>query len=89
MSLWAAKWRSENQLDGRTERLILWHRGTPLAPFRTRAECRAWIKAHYGYIAEREDLRREPHGWRLPIAVRVSVIEVGNNAKGAEIQRGG
>jgi hypothetical protein len=74
--MWAAKWRSQSQLDGRSEHLMLWDRGQPLAPFRTRAECRAWIEKNYGYIKKRTDLKREPHGWRLPVAVKVKVVEV-------------
>ncbi len=42
--------------------------------FRTRAECRAWIDEHYGYIRTRADLRAEPHGWRMPRAVKVRVV---------------
>jgi hypothetical protein len=42
--------------------------------FPTRREAREWIKAKYGYIAERPDLRAEPHGWRVPTAVRVDVL---------------
>jgi hypothetical protein len=41
--------------------------------FRTRAEARRWIEANHGYIRRRPDLQREPHGWRMPIAVRVEV----------------
>ncbi len=41
--------------------------------FRTRAEARAYINEKYGYIRDREDLRRPPHSWRVPVAVRVRV----------------
>lgn len=76
MSLWAAKWISLNHLDGRTEYLILreWWTQKPIL-FNTRKECRRWIEEHYGYIRRRKDLRTEPHGWRLPMAVRVTVGE--------------
>lgn len=71
--LWAAEWRSENELDGVTRHLIQ----TPDHPcvflFRTRKACQAWIRHNYGYIAKRPDLRREPHGWRMPQPVRVEV----------------
>ena len=74
--MWAAKWSQTNQLDGHQEHLVLWSWRTALpALFKTRAECRAWIEEHYGYIRGREDLRREPHCWRVPQAVRVDVIE--------------
>lgn len=44
--------------------------------FRTRRECRAWIEEHHGYIRTREDLRRPPHNWRMPRAVKVDVVKV-------------
>ena len=53
---------------------ILRHATTYLpALFRTRAEARAWIEEHYGYIRTRPDLLRHPHYWRLPRPVRVTV----------------
>jgi hypothetical protein len=69
--LWAAQWHSKNQLDGDKKSIIY----EDLYPklFRTRAACREWIKEKYGYIAEREDLRAEPHGWRMPQPVRVEI----------------
>jgi hypothetical protein len=77
MALWAAKWSSRNQLDGHSTHLILfdWRTHAPARLFGTRAECRAWIKQEYGYIRIRADLRKEPHGWRMPRAVAVKVIE--------------
>lgn len=71
--LWAAKWRSQNRQDGRTEHLI--NVDTIPALFRTRRACREFIDRGYGYIRERPDLRAEPHGWRLPTPVRVVVVE--------------
>jgi hypothetical protein len=71
ISRWGALWRSYNALDGKREHLLC-ENGNPLL-FRTRAEARAYIAKRYGYIKEREDLRREPHGWMLPKAVRVKV----------------
>jgi len=44
------------------------------ALFRTRRECRDYIKEKYGYIKNREDLREEPHGWRLPRPVKVEIV---------------
>lgn len=72
MKLWAAEWRSVNRLDGDTRH---WIYGGDVVPrlFRTRAECREFIEAEFGYIRDREDLRREPHGWRMPRAVMVVV----------------
>lgn len=68
---WSVLWRSENKLDGETERLQGDCGELPL--FATREECRAYIKDRYGYIRERPDLRKEPHGWKIPIPVRVAV----------------
>lgn len=64
-------WRSCNQLDGYQSR-IMWDQGSPLV-FRTRAEAREYVARKYGYIRTRPDLRREPHGWRMPRAIRVAV----------------
>ena len=73
MSLWAGKWRSQNVLDGKREH-ILCERGFPTL-FHTRREARAYINKEYGYIVTRKDLRTEPHGWRLPIAVQIKIKE--------------
>ena len=67
---WGVEWRSKNQLDG-VQRRLQWDHDLRL--FRTRRECRAFIVEKYGYINQRADLRTEPHGWQLPIAVRVEV----------------
>lgn len=71
MTLWAAKWIIENALDGRSERILYEHCLPRL--FTTRDACRCWIAEKYGYIADRPDLKTEPHGWRLPKAVEVTV----------------
>ncbi len=73
MSLWGAQWRSENRLDGKREHLINTVDCLP-ALFRTRAETRAFIEKRYAYIAKRPDLRAEPHGWKMPRAVKVFVV---------------
>jgi hypothetical protein len=41
--------------------------------FSSRALAREWIEDHYGYIKQRRDLRAEPHRWRMPQPVRVTV----------------
>ena len=69
-NLWAAEWHSCNRLDGE-RRHILYEDSLPKM-FRTRAETRAYIKEKYGYIATRRDLCEEPHGWRMPQAVKAS-----------------
>ena len=68
--LWGALWRS-NDSEG-VHRHLLTEACIPKL-FLTRRETREWIKEHYGYIANRPDLRRQPHGWRMPIPVRVVV----------------
>lgn len=69
---WAAKWRSQCLLDGKEEYLIGAGHIPPLL-FKTREDCRAHIRIKYGYIATRADLRREPHGWKMPVPIKVTV----------------
>lgn len=69
---WAIEWHSHNRLDGE-QRYFLGEGEGPLL-FLTRAEARRYIRQRYGYISGRADLRAEPHGWRLPQAVRVQVV---------------
>ena len=66
---WAGLWRDKER------EYILFEDRLPML-FRTRAEARAWIESKYGYIRTREDLKRAPHWWRVPTAVRVSVERV-------------
>ena len=68
---WGAEWHSKNGTDGEC-RHIMYERGMPVV-FGTRAEARHWITMKYGYIRHREDLRKEPHGWRVPRPVRIEV----------------
>lgn len=68
---WAILWHSRNRLDGLSEH-FLWNGAGPIL-FRTREDARAYIRTLYGYIKDRPDLRSEPHGWRLPRAVKVRV----------------
>ena len=69
---WGVEWHSKNRLDG-DQRAIMWENCLPLM-FPTRQLARDYIVRKYGYIRHRADLRREPHGWRMPQAVRVKVI---------------
>ena len=72
---WAVEWHSRNRLDGDSRHLTWDLRDCGRYHlFRTRAECRAFIEDRYGYIRDREDLRREPHGWFMPRAIRVVVV---------------
>lgn len=75
MILWCAEWRSKNKLDGVNQHLMT-HRYGKVNLFKTRTDCRKWINKEYGYIKTRKDLRCEPHGWRLPVAVKVEIRKV-------------
>lgn len=83
IQLWAPKWSQTSKLDGHRENLI-WHDLMP-AIFRSRRECREFIEREFGYIRHRDDLRREPHCWRMPRAVKVEVTEVGKPRRGGRV----
>jgi len=68
---WGAMWRSNCKMEGKTRHLI-YDNCLPVL-FRTKKACQEWIKKKHGYIATRKDLRAEPHGWRMPIPIRVEV----------------
>lgn len=68
---WGILWRSDNALDGKRHHLM-WNGVQPFL-YRTKREAAAAIRERFGYIADRPDLCREPHGWRMPIPVRVRV----------------
>lgn len=70
--VWGAMWRSNSNLDGGLRTHLINENCLPVL-FRTRREARAFIEQRYGYITKRPDLRAQPHGWRLPIPVRVAV----------------
>ena len=70
-SAWAALWQSECKLDGKTQHII--HRNLLPALFKTRKQARAYIEQEYGYLRSRPDLQSEPHGWRMPKAIRVTI----------------
>lgn len=72
LQAWAVQWHSDNQLDGCSRHLV-WDPWDRFRLFPTRREARAYIEAKFGYIRERPDLQREPHGWHVPQAVRVKV----------------
>ena len=67
---WGVEWCSRNALNGETRYLMFVTTNQP-ALFSTRKAAREWITKEYGYIRHRRDLREEPHGWRMPRAVRV------------------
>lgn len=73
-NLWAGQWYSKNKLDGVT-RHFLYSYGQPML-FPTRRECREYIRLKYEYIKSRPDLQAEPHGWRMPRAVKIELVIV-------------
>lgn len=72
--MWACEWYSKNKLDGERRYLIRDKRIVLL--FITKQQACEYISRDFGYIKARKDLRNEPHGWRLPKAVKVEVIKV-------------
>jgi hypothetical protein len=68
---WGVVWDSRSPFCRKTGHL-LWHKNMP-ALFPSRNQARAWIKAEYGWIATRADLRKAPHHWRMPKAVQVTI----------------
>lgn len=72
MERWAVRWRSHNEFAGKTEFFTC--DGLNYDLFRTKKDAAQHIKDEYGYIAKRRDLRAEPHGWKMPIAIKVRVI---------------
>lgn len=59
--------------DGGRFGVRLMGRGGDMLLFRTRSEAREWIEKEYGYLRTRPDLQAEPHGWKMPIPVRVVI----------------
>ena len=69
---WAVEGHIRNRSDG-DRRDLVWNRTDRFRVFETRRECRAYIEGDWGFLRTRPDLRAEPHGWRIPRAVRVTV----------------
>ena len=69
--MWGVMWYSRNKRDGVSEHLIC-QECVPVL-FATRRLARQWILRNYGYIKLRKDLKAEPHGWRMPVPVKVKV----------------
>lgn len=69
-SAWGVVWRGQRieyflrDLDYRP----LW--------FKTRAAAMKYINETFGYIRHRPDLRKKPHYWRMPVAVRIEITLV-------------
>lgn len=71
-NLWGILWRNENNLDGKKEELLYSLGCVPLM-FKTRKLARKYISYYWEYLRFRPDLRQEPHGWKMPIPVKVKV----------------
>lgn len=70
-NLWGILWRSENKLDGKKSNLM--YKDGIACLFSTRDAARKRISWDWGYIRNRIDLRAEPHGWKMPIPVKVEI----------------
>ena len=68
---WAIQWRQENSLDGKRSYLL--GVGDGYKTFRTRSQAREFIEERFGYIRNRTDLKAEPHGWKMPRAIKVTI----------------
>lgn len=71
---WAVLWSQKNDLDGERSWLV----GdsdliTRTELFDTRSQARDFIRLNYGFIRGRKDLQIEPHGWRMPKPVKVTL----------------
>lgn len=70
---WAVKFRSKNKLDGNTEFYVFNQEHNCHDLFCTRKDAVKFIEERYSYIRTSKDLQQEPHGWKMPIPVRVTV----------------
>jgi hypothetical protein len=69
--VWAVEW----DFDWGTS--LFWPEGpSHWQLFPTRRECRAYIEKTMGASCRRSDLRRPPHNWRTPRAVRVTLEKI-------------
>lgn len=68
---WGLQWRERSRLDGYREHIVC--ENCMPALFHTREQARAYAKQHYGYIAERPDLQAEPHGWKMPRPIKLTI----------------
>ena len=82
MALWGILWRSENKLDGKTERLRYRSGNSGWLVFETRQKARDAIEEHWGYLRTRPDLRAEPHGWKMPKAVKIKIAPIDDGEAG-------
>jgi len=78
---WAIKHVTDSRLDGHREWLEGNARfsvpacvaGCHKVVYKTRAEARRHIRLHHGYMKKGSYLRTNPHGWKMPVAVRCRI----------------
>ena len=46
---------------------------TTALAFETRKQAREYIKAQFGYLARRADLRARSHNWRMPVPIKLRI----------------
>jgi hypothetical protein len=73
---WGVLWRSKSKKSGVCQHLLFNSSGGATLFFKKRLAVE-WIKKEYGFIRTRADLRAEPHGWRMPVPVKVTLTADG------------
>ena len=68
---WGILFHSDNKLDGERLHFVSEVIGPKL--FQTRVAARAYRAERFGYIKDRKDLQKEPHGWKWPKVVKLKV----------------
>lgn len=68
---WAIQFRSKNSLDGYRSHLV--RENGQVLLFNTRSQARDFVNKNYGYIKDRNDLKKEPHGWKIPRVVKIVI----------------
>ena len=71
MVRWIVLFRCRNKREGYHQSIV--YRDGRFAMFTTRSKARAFARRELGYISRRADLRREPHGWLVPLVVRATI----------------
>jgi len=69
--IWGVLWIQKGSIDGDCESLV--YKDCKPVMFSTKRECKKFIDETYKFITARKDLRRYPHGWRLPKPVKLRI----------------
>lgn len=72
---WGILHRKENKLDGKKSWLRCDRTCMP-EMFQTREEAREFISVNLKSTYSRPELKIEPHGWKMPIPVKIEIIVV-------------